>query len=189
MAKRRDVELLGHRVAGDLAAAEGHGRDAAGGEPVGVEAAVADVPHRLQAEAADGRLGREHRRLAVGQPESFVVEPAFDFDGAANAGGAADATDRSAKGSLVSPDDLGAEPRIVAAGFSQEPHLVGDNVGGFTPFDQADVDWCRGDGRGALRHASRRFGRFGDRQSGDGDVALTPSCGLTPACCPPGRER
>ena len=69
-----------------LAAAERDGRDAVGGEPVGVQAAVGDGQLRLVSFRFDGRGGRQDTRLVAGQPKCFVIEPAVDVDFAAPAG-------------------------------------------------------------------------------------------------------
>ena len=78
-AKIGQVQPLGRGVDVLLSAAKRDGGDAAGGHPVGVQAAVGDRPARLGRPAADGRLGGQDRRVVVGQAEGLVIETAVDL--------------------------------------------------------------------------------------------------------------
>ena len=68
-----------------VAAAERDGRNAAGTQPVGVEAAVADGADRHEADDRNGPFRFDHARFVVRQLERLIIEPMFNLHRAAGA--------------------------------------------------------------------------------------------------------
>ena len=74
-----DVELLVDRMNVTLAAAEGHGGEAAGGEPIGVEPAVGNGKLRFFSFASRmASPAATDRRIVFWQVKRFVIEVAVD---------------------------------------------------------------------------------------------------------------
>ena len=124
-----DIELLAGRVDIPLAAAERHGRNAVGGEPVGVQAAVGDREFGGEAFCLDRRRRRGYARFVAAQAKRFVIEPAIESYAAARSIGTSHRGGRSFECGFDFFDDPLAEFWIVAAGFGADVHVVGHDVG------------------------------------------------------------
>ena len=122
-----------------MAAAERDRRDAVGGHPVGVEAAVGDLGPRRATDRADGRGRGHHAGLVFGEPKRLVVEPALDRDLPRLAVDAFDLLRRLLERHLDRLHDLVAKRRVVAAGLGLEGRGVGDDVGRGAGMDHAHV--------------------------------------------------
>lgn len=110
-----DVQHFIGRVNGLLAAAHGDGGQAAGGEPVGVEAAVADAGFRLETRRADGGQGGLHAGFLIGKLEGFVLQRGLEIHLAGFSGVVLDLFDGSLERLLKLVHDALAELGIVTA--------------------------------------------------------------------------